>query len=423
MNHPWVATHGKTIDFGRVLVGPNLNLLTFRGYSDLRKLAAISGADVQDPETNPTGTQRPLNDQHVKRAFDYASGAAGLPPETTPRLFTEVILNARNTELIELYDVEDPENTLELSSFGDAVEAGIFTVGLRVNIDEMEYPFPVNNPPISRVDGNHRLSSVDTNVDTPGDNPDTQGEVSDIPVAFCLLVGLDKEQEIRIFKDINANQKSMDTSHLQNIEIITEGEALKVNEKRRHIWLAAQLRKPGMAFENMIDVGGDKEGTLEKFGAPHPIRLSTFSSTLKQQVVKTNSFKVLYAEKPDEILNALNNYWSAVKEVFPDAWADKKNYILLRSIGLTGFALLGATLLDKGIENGDGSKDFFALTLRAVANVVDLSATAWEGMAGAGGGSKVANALITAANPQNVSLKAFEDSLRPGQEDPAAPLN
>jgi hypothetical protein len=140
-------------------------------------------------------------------------------------------------------------------------------------------------------------------------------------------------------------------------------------------------------------------------------------------VDKTNSFKVLYAEKPDDILYVLNNYWSAVKEVFPDAWADKKNYILLRSIGLTGFARLGATLLDKGLEKGDGSKDFFVLTLRAVASVIDLSATKWQGMAGAGGGGKVADALITAANPENISITAFENSLRPGRGDPAEPLN
>ncbi len=68
---------------------------------------------------------------------------------------------------------------------------------------------------ISRVDGNHRLQFAD-------------GKSDGFPrlekiVSFCLALEISKEQEIKLFRDINNNQRRMNTSHLDNIDLRLAG--------------------------------------------------------------------------------------------------------------------------------------------------------------------------------------------------------
>ena len=64
---------------------------------------------------------------------------------------------------------------------------------------------------ISRVDGNHRLHY--------GDGKQSGYSRIEKLVSFCLAFDLTSEEEIRLFKDINDNQKRMSTSHLDGIQV------------------------------------------------------------------------------------------------------------------------------------------------------------------------------------------------------------
>src|SRR5256885_1395385 len=110
MDGEFVRNHfgGDNIDFGACFVGKNLNLQALRGYARLDALACISAPDVFDQVDNPTGTQRALSEEHARDCRTYAQEAEGLPPEDSPRFFPEILLNVRDSNVIELYNIEDP---------------------------------------------------------------------------------------------------------------------------------------------------------------------------------------------------------------------------------------------------------------------------------------------------------------------------
>ena len=86
-----------------------------------------------------------------------------------------------------------------------------------------------------------------------------------------------------------------------------------------------------------------------------------------------------------------NNYWLAVRRTFPVEWSDKKGYILLQSVGLTGFAGLGATLITETGSSGANSIDAFSERLQNVKDGVSLAKSdpIWEFAAGPAGGKLV----------------------------------
>lgn len=411
---------GDTLDFGPCIAGRNLNLLVFRGFANLDQLAAVSAPDVYDAFSNPSGTQRELDKKHAVSCYDYSSSATNVLAQDDPRAFPEIILNARDHQVVELYQVDDPDYLLALDSFTSDIEFTGGVVGVRIRVSAIDFPQPTKSPQISRVDGNHRLSGVDLDAILTGGL-----EPEDIPVAFCLYVGLNTEQEVKLFKDINGEHKGMDVTHLTNIEVRIDGEALKLDPARRHKWMADKMAHPGGAFEGMIFFGGARAGAKAALGKVPPVRLNTLASTLKLQMSKATLVMANLHDKPDLVWEMVNRYWLAVRKVFFAEWSDKQNFILLQTIGLSGFAQLGATLMDKGYSEGKVEQKDFELYLQAVKNEVDLSRSAeqWKGVAGAGGANRVAEVLIKAATQDNVTKIKVEKALLPGTEDVAAQLD
>lgn len=420
MVNPLVAHFGTTLDFGPCIAGRNLNLLVFRGFANLDQLAAISAPDVYDSHTNPTGTQRELDKKHATHCYEYAESANDVLSEDDPRSFPEIILNARNRQVIEIYQIDDPDYLLDLDSFTSDPEFPGGIVGIRVLVSNLEFPHPTKSPQISRVDGNHRLSGIDLDELLTGEL-----QADGIPVSFSLYLGLDTEQEVKLFKDINGEHKGMDVTHLTNIEVRLDGDSLKMDPTRRHKWMADQMAQKDGAFEGMVFFGGAKSGAKSALGKVPPVKLNTLASTIKLQLSKASTVMANFEDKPDYVLELMNRYWLAVRNVFAEEWADRSNFILLQTIGLSGFAHLGATLMDKGYSDRRVEQKDFELYLQAVKNEVNLSRSSdeWKGVAGAGGAKKVADVLIKAATQDNIIRTEIEKSLRGGAIDAGSQLD
>ncbi|MCJ7543385.1 MAG: DGQHR domain-containing protein [Phycisphaerae bacterium] len=167
----------------------------YRGFANLCDLSDISQADIYDQQRNPTGTQRDLSPAHARDAYEYVKNKdLGFWPE--------VFLCARKKDVVTFYPVSP-----ELPNLG-LLEIDAKAVKKSSDIA------------ISRVDGNHRLHYADGK----------QSGYSRIEkqVSFCLAYDLSREEEIQLFKDINKNQKPMNTSHLDGIEVrLTPEEELK----------------------------------------------------------------------------------------------------------------------------------------------------------------------------------------------------
>ncbi len=407
MANPLEDHFGTTLDLGLAIAGRNLNLLVFRGFASLEQLAAISAPDVCDPVTNPNGTQRFLDAKHAEKCFQYAVGSSEATAIIDPRAFPEIILNARDAQVVEVYQADDPEYLLDINSFTTDSEFGNSIVGIRIRIADLDYPHPTKNPQISRVDGNHRLSGADVESVLRGDSADT------VPVSYCMYLQLTTEQEIKLFKDINGEHVGMDVNHLVSAAIRIKGDALKDDPDNVHIWMADKLTGPGMAFADMVFYGGSKEGSKKKYGKLQPLKLNTLASTIKVQLAAANVMRSNKAFTPERELEIIDGYWKAVREVFPDEWADKNKYILLQTIGLTGFARLGGVLIDRAIQEGSANQAAFEVYFQAIKRQVDLSRSSkeWEGVAGAGGGRKVSDVLLGAATSEAIAVEKVLKSL------------
>ena len=159
-NNDLVAKWGTTFRIP-VLIGPNLNLIQVRSFAPLDFLADISGADVFDQVNNPEGTQRELKKAHAKEAYEYAIGSLRVDSQEEARAFTEVIMNVRNVGAVEVVINADGKG-LALDLTDSQFESSAPIAGeLILHLDKLEYPSLTTNPGISRVDGNHRLSSVE----------------------------------------------------------------------------------------------------------------------------------------------------------------------------------------------------------------------------------------------------------------------
>ncbi len=405
---------GDVIDFGPCLVGRNLNLLNLRGYGELDELAAISAPDVFDQKDNPTGTQRDLKLRHAMECLSYAIDSQGKPAEEDPRFFPEILLNARDTMVIELYDLEDENTLLDFDSFTDPSEVDSQIVGLRVRVGALEFPKPLKSPQISRVDGNHRLHGTDELLADAADTAAENGnEVTDddFPVvSFSLLIGLDPTQEASLFRDINGEHEGMEVAHLDTLTIRTQSERMKGDPKFRPLWIANELAKPGRAFEDMVFMGGSKRGLKREGGVP-PVRINSLKSTIHQMMRSAPTAETFLADTPEVLLELIDNFWKAVRSTFPEAWNDRKNYILLQAIGLGAFARFGGMVIDQAVKEKNVSQSDFERYLKPVADHVSLAREDYPGIAGAGGQKFVYELLIKASEPDAVTAAWVKDLL------------
>lgn len=407
--------YGQMIDLGPCIVGSNLNLLTVRGFTSLDRLASISAPDVYDQRLNPTGTQRLLKPKHAIECFTYAMDAVEEVPEEAPRCFPEILLNARDTDVVELYSLDDEARLLDFNSFTPPGDIDELAVGVRVALDRLQLPLLKVGPQISRVDGNHRLSKTD-DVLAGAISENEQLDLDFPPVAFSLLLELNAMQEASLFRDINGEHVGMEVAHLDSIVVrITDDEELKTSSSTRPLWLAHELAQPGGAFHGMVFFGGSREGVKQDGGMP-PLRINSLKVTVAQQLKSAPYTEAAFGDKPEVLQRLIDRYWRAVARTFPEAWDNKRDFILLQSIGLGAFARLGGTLLDIAVKDKAVTERDFERYLEVVRDHVPLAREEWKGVAGAGGQKVVADQLLKAIESDGAMLKAIEEELVEPQE-------
>ena len=396
---------GSRIELGICAVGKNLNVLTVRGFTDLNKLSLISSAKVYDQFSENKGVQRELSKKHSEQAVRYAMQSISDDPEENPKAFPELILNVRDLSIIEFYDLNNPENTFDVADLSFDKLNGSAAVGVRIKAGDIDVN--AEEPQISRVDGNHRLSATDLlrNSENPPENYPS--------VPFSFFLGLSALQEARIFLDINYKQQKMPPAMAAALEIMLTGDDKWKDSEKRALMIADVLRQEEHPFYGLVSDGGSTRGFREKFGKEPMMKINSLQSAVKIILDKSNTLKPTFADKPVVQLALIKSYYEAVKNVFPEAWEDKKSYILQQSIGLNGFAAFGAYLCDIAVANGGHTAEFFRPYLLAVRANLDLAKnnSLWNGVAGGRGATVVTGKLIEAASPENVANAMILDGV------------
>jgi len=282
-----------------------LGVDVYTGFGRLADPAEMSRADIYDQEKNPKGTQRDLSPQHARDAYEYVKNRElGFWPE--------VFLCARKAEVITF-----TPTSMEWPDLGI----------LSVSLEQISRSSKIC---ISRIDGNHRLHYCDGKQ---------AGYVRiEKIVSFCLAFGLTRVEEIQLFRDINDNQKRMNTSHLDGITAkLTPEEELKRREPELFIAqnLSRDSRSPlhGKVFE----------GGKRRAGSDIPLR------ALKTGIeyMLSRSTQLPHLEDPEAQFKVIRNYLEAVKKWQPKAWTHPKDYILWRGAGLWALFFIGAQVIDQ----------------------------------------------------------------------------
>jgi DGQHR domain-containing protein len=337
-----------------------------RGFASLSDLARISRPDVYDEKANPTGTQRDLSPKHAREAYEYArTSSRGYWPE--------VLLSVREPDTVRYLE--------EHSVAGDA------SIGM-LHIDD-EAIRRSDRISISRLDGNHRLHLAG-------------GEVEGVPpvertVSFCLAMGLTPLDEIRLFRDIDNNQKSMDTSHLDKIDLRLSGEE------------AVKLRDPALYIANKLanDADSPIQGFVYQGGKRPPgtfIPLRSLHTAVEYMLSRQTRLTALGG--PDVQVIVIKNYLHALRDWVPEAWERPKDYLLLRGAGLWGSFFLGADVTDRALAKQKyEARDM--LSILQSGKKWDWSRNGdFQGLGGRGGAVKIDDKIIRELRDENsVSIK------------------
>jgi len=303
--------------------GRVLGVDVYRGFAKLSDLADISKADIYDQTMNPTGTQRDLSRTHAQDAYDYVrTKEFGFWPE--------VFLCARLKKAITFRSISDETPEIGMLEF------------------DLQQIKKCKSIAISRIDGNHRLFYADG-----ASQKHTRIEKT---ASFCLAYDLLSNEEIQLFKDINKNQKPMNTSHLDGIEVrLTEEEQLK--RRQPELYVAKKLSEDSQSpFIGRIYQGGKKSSNVDiplrgiKTGIEYMLSRSTELSRLDDAEAK---------------YRVIRNFFQAFKQWQPKSWADPKEYITLRGSGLWAMCFIGAHVIDRALQQDQYETDYMLTILQS----------------------------------------------------------
>jgi hypothetical protein len=113
----------------------------------------------------------------------------------------------------------------------------------------------------------------------------------------------------------------------------------------------------------------------------------------------------------------IDRYWQAVKDAYPTAWQDRKNYIILQSIGINAFSKLAADVIQHQVfVKRKVDLEDFKVVMRHIASKVPMDRASYPGIAGAGGAEVIYKKLALANSPDDIDNNLIQNSLVPNPE-------
>jgi hypothetical protein len=235
-------------------------------------------------------------------------------------------------------------------------------------------------------------------------------------VPFALFLDLSIPEERRIFNVVNSKQQNVEPALLETQRVDLMSDEEKRAPANLPSVIARRLADTGGAFEKMIFAGGDRAGA-KKRGLKLALKSSTLASTIKTQLAARKAVSDPLSKDPDELFLYVNNYWKAVRETFPQEWADRDKYILLQTIGLGAFAKYWGEIIKDVIDHSAGRVEDFKPYLTSF-KAIDFSRDhkQFKGVAGAGGVDTVFGILNENRNEIHESLARARSKRNPNQD-------
>ena len=243
---------------------------------------------------------------------------------------------------------------------------------------------------ISRVDGNHRLHFADGK--TEGYPP------IESVVSFCLALDMTRDQEIKLFRDINNNQRRMSTSHLDNTQLrLSSGTELA----RRDSMLCIANKLSNDSDSPLFGVVYDGGRTdVQRF-----LPLRSLKTGLEYMFSRPTKLNAL--EDRDVQAAVVKNFFIALKRWQPEAFRRPKEFLLFRGAGFWGACFLGAEVIDRALSDGKYKPEDMLRVLRSGPDW-DWSKTGpFQGLSGRSGAVRIRDTIVAELeNGEGMSLRA-----------------
>jgi DNA sulfur modification protein DndB len=261
------------------------------GAAAAQDLVRVSFSDVLD-ETLQTGYQRPCDRHHAQEFREYIHQAGST---TIPLTFN-------------LRGEPGPAWRLEPS---DPLEGEAATLLLRLPSAEADRA-------LARVDCQHRLEMM---------------AESSVPLTFQCFLGLTPHQEMAIFNVINSKAKGLNPSLVDYHTTLLHD----IAEEHPHLFIAKKLHDdPQSVWHKRVKLGGT---TTQGAHRRVSLRGMRHAVTLFLQSALVRGTPVL------EQYRMVSAVWTAVVQVWPEAWNQPRRHLLTKGIGVQGLSLLAGDIV------------------------------------------------------------------------------
>lgn len=290
---------------------------------------------------NPDGYQRPLSESRLRFVRRYLEEEEGLFP-------TSILLNIRDGGGVEF------KSAVKVA---DGIERGILVIP--------------DDKTMWLVDGQHRLEGIRYAIEKGG-----LEWLREYPLLVSLFVGLERYDEMREFYIVNTRQKGVpaDVAERHLLEMV------KVEGKMRVIELESKAKYQQARALKIVDALRQRKDSPWYRAIQFPGERKVKGAHLVRQHTMVTAVKEIFRSQvvgmvPDEELaELLINYWQAIKDLLPEAFANPAEYTVQKIPGVYAFHMVFPEVFELCREHGDFSKE----KMREVLGQIKMDSEFWH---------------------------------------------
>jgi DGQHR domain-containing protein len=314
-------------------------------YATARTVEKNAKIDIWDPDTEE-GYQRSLVTTRIAQTADYYDVKGGRMPNP-------LLVNIREEDFDDV-SVEITNGEGGASGY----EAAIANKTNWTGVGFIEFPPGLG---LWVYDGQHRKAGLQRLLDRVGD------AYEDFPVPLSLTLGLDRDDEMREFYEVNTNAKSVNTNLV--FELLTKmsendpemADLLAVGERD---WIV-RGNKVAKVLEDMDGPWRDRfqlANKRKRKGDGVVIPLPQFIRSLKPVL----DMPLLKRAEPETIAELINAYWTGISQVLPEPFdGNPESYVIQKGQGTTALHRVLPQVIEVVRANNDklGSPESYAKVL------------------------------------------------------------
>jgi len=207
------------------------------------------------------------------------------------------------------------------------------------------------------IDGQHRLEALKRATST-------QPDLEDYPLPVSILNLKDKFDEMLHFYIVNSRQKKIPTDLVfKQLQMMVDKAILGGKEWLKEVILGPREERAAMATV-IVDYLDEEplspfHGQIQYTGEPkepHHLVKDYLLAFYLAQILKE---KALSGMSHAKLAQLLADYWSAIKEIYPNCFARPDEYTLLKTTGVASYTYLFPTIFAYCATDADISKSRF----------------------------------------------------------------